>query len=597
MATPKWQAAKLYLPGAIVQPIAGSPPPLPALANGGFESGDTIWIKPSGWAITNSGPAYEGSWYGLYTGTGQASLEYPNVAVTPGQTISAQAYFRVANVGDGGAVLLSWLDSGLNEIVNNAGNIVRAAGYTLSSVTGTAPANAAWVNLGVSANRTIGALVAVDNVQWAHVSGGAPAGLVYKAVQAAAGVSNTSEPVWPLTPGATVVDGGVTWQAILATRVEWEASPILKSGVTEPASWPTAVGGSVSDGTISWEAISRRVEDDKCPNSKVVAIMASKIFAADKDIVRYSATANPLVWSSADDAGYLATGLQQSNANSMAVLAPYRGNLVAMNASCLQNWQVDPDPEAMALLDQMEGIGSNWQKAAQPVANDLLYLSQLGVRSVSIAAGAQSIAAGDIGMPIDPLVQAAISDAVSNNKSPIATYYPSQGQYWLAFPRYPTGAETTVFVCTMNGGSPKWSRYLFPFVIAAFAQREDDLYIRTGDNVLRVSESALTDYLAAAIEGAVWWPYLDCGQAGVSKRLHGFDIVASGEPSISIGYDQNNINAFTPPYQVSPDTLPGGVIPMSVTAPTFSIKVEFAPGVAWTLSSVQLYLSDNRRAV
>ena len=216
----------------------------------------------------------------------------------------------------------------------------------------------------------------------------------------------------------------------------WTASPRYVSGGTEPV-WPTDIGAMVQDGSINWRAVSRRVEDEKCPRSKVVAIVASKVFAADKDIVRYSATANPLDWSTADDAGYLPTGLQQANANNMAVLQQYRANLVALNASSFQNWQVDPDPASMAILDQMDGIGSIWQKAAAPVANDLIYLSQQGVRSVGIANAAENLASGDIGAPIDVLVQQAMLYADRNGTPPLATYYPGAGQYLLAFPNYP----------------------------------------------------------------------------------------------------------------------------------------------------------------
>lgn len=263
-------------------------------------------------------------------------------------------------------------------------------------------------------------------------------GLIFKAVQAGPGVSAATEPTWPTVNGVTVVDGTVTWEAVTASFVEWTAHPIMKSGATEPV-WPPNVGGTVIDGDVVWEAVDRRVLDEKCPQSKVVAIMASKVFAADKDIVRFSATANPLDWSSPDDAGYLPTGLQQANAADLAVLQPYRGNLCAWNASSFQMWQVDPDPAAMALLDQMDGVGSEWALAAQAVGNDLYYLSQLGVRSVNIANAAENLQAGDVGIPIDPLVQEAIAEVLADGGQFLATYYPSAGQYWLTWNFYSGG--------------------------------------------------------------------------------------------------------------------------------------------------------------
>lgn len=160
---------------------------------------------------------------------------------------------------------------------------------------------------------------------------------------------------------------------------------------------------------------------------------------------------------------------------------------------------------------------------------------------------------------------------------------------------------TEVFVHTLNGGAGKWSIYDFPFPVEAFAQLGDDLYIRTGDRILRVVDGLLTDHIVdddgdadVAFAGVVQWPYVDFGTPGLSKKLRGFDLVASGDPSVSFGYDQSNPATFTTPYNIPPDTYTGGVIPMPLRAPTFSLKIDFAPGTAWSLQSAGLYLSESR---
>src|SRR5690606_25770286 len=129
-------------------------------------------------------------------------------------------------------------------------------------------------------------------------------GLVFKAVQTDPATSGSSEPAWPDTLGQTVVDGGVTWEAIAAAYVEWAAKPLMETGSTEPV-WPTEEGAVISDGTMAWEAVSTRVIDENCPNSKIVQIASGKVYAADDDIIRYSATMDPMDWSSENDAGYL----------------------------------------------------------------------------------------------------------------------------------------------------------------------------------------------------------------------------------------------------------------------------------------------------
>ena len=446
MATPAWEPGKLYAPGALVVPRSTPPTVVQAIANAGFEDGNVGWGTGGALAITTAGaagrPAYQGTHFATFTGSGQIVLA-ESVAhdARPGQSISISAYVRMPGSGDtaGARAVLVWYNSSDalisispvtgGAIVNRTGGAWRAV-----SATAQAPAGTAYVRAGVSLTiNSGGGYIDVDGFSWNYVPP-VTAGLQYKAVQPTIGTSAAAEPAWPPTVGVQVVDNDVIWEAVLLSRVVYEARPILRSGMTEP-DWPEQVGAFVVDNTISWETASRQVTE--APNSKVVAITASKVFAADKDIIRYSATVNPLDWSSQDNAGYLPSGLNQNGSNDTAVLNIYRSNLVAFSSSTFQNWQVDEDPANMELLDVMEGIGSTWQHAAQPVARDLFYLAALGVRTVGISGGSLNLVNGDAGMPIDPLVRAAIRAAEANVEKPLGMYYPSLGQYMLAFPDYP----------------------------------------------------------------------------------------------------------------------------------------------------------------
>lgn len=601
--TDKWQAGKTYVPGSLVVPASAVPVVMPPLVNGDFETGDlsnwTATAQPGNWSISNF--AYRGTYCLHCVGGNVATIRNDTRGqVEAGTQVSAQAVANFHNNGTddmGCELALYWYDASDAFISQDEGASLTGKGgsYKAFSVLGYAPTNAKFVRLVIGANTgTHGGDISFDNVTWSSNYSAPPSGLVYKATQAAPGKSGTSEPSWPGVTGVPVTDNQVTWEGVIATRIVWEAIPLLKSGDTEPV-WPEDISGMVSDGAINWKAISRRIEDVNCPQSKIVAIMASKVFAADKDIVRFSATVNPLDWTSGQDAGFLPTGLQQANANDMAVLAPYRSNMTAFNASSFQNWQVDPDPSAMALLDQMEGIGSTWQHAAQPVGNELFYLSQLGVRSVSIAAGADSLSASDVGIPIDALVQLAMKADVTE-LGPLAIYYPSSGQYWLAFPGYAEANGTTGFVCTLNGGKPKWSRYVFPWSIDNFSQLGNSLYVRHGDEVSIIDEDVATDDvegIATPFPGIVQWPWMDNGAPGVTKMMESIDYVGTGQgPKLSIGYDQRDVTAFTEPYQFDDDTLPGSPIPLPIAAPTFSIRLDFAGGQPWSVNAVTLNLDN-----
>lgn len=158
--------------------------------------------------------------------------------------------------------------------------------------------------------------------------------------------------------------------------------------------------------------------------------------------------------------------------------------------------------------------------------------------------------------------------------------------------------DTTAFVYTMTraGRAGAWSRYVFPFAIESFAQLGNVLYIRHGDVISEVDEDAVTDEVSGVpvnFVGRFQTSWQDFGQPGVTKMLEGFDYIGTGQgPSFSLGYDQRNDAAFTTPYAVDPDTLPGGIIPLPVAAPTLSVRLDFAGGEAWSVKAVNLYFHD-----
>lgn len=599
MATPIWQAGTLYNPGAVVQRSAAPPVVVSAPTNYSFEDGNTGWDLQSGMQIGQWDAPFEGSWSVLFDVNNSAAsvVNQNQVPVNPGQVITAQCFIQQRSHSTnaaGGAVRLYWYDASHVEIGYAEGNVQTSGAFNSwrqSSVSAAAPANAAYAAIGGMAYRNVSSYTSIrlDSFTWSYVYVNPPDGLVFKAVQADAGFSGTSEPAWPPVVGATVVDNEVTWEAVLLDRVIWTATPISKSSGTEPT-WSTTVGGSVIDGTVVWEAVSRRVEDEKCPNSSVVAIAASKIYAVDEDIIPFSATVNPLDWSTANDAGYLPFGLQTYGANPAAALGLYRSNLVALNSGGMQMWQVDQDPTNMALLDAIP-IGCTYPKSVQPVMNDLVLVTGQGIRSIGIAAASTNLQAGDFGKQIDPLVQAALA----GDDTPIGLYVPSLGQYWAIF-----GAEA--FVLTINGSSTdamSWSRYVFPEAIADWTLLGDDLYLRTeNDKVWKVTKDALVDDEGGAdveFEGRVWWNYLDLGELGLQKMMHGLDLVCTGEVAISIGYNQKNPAQATPDYTVDGDTVPGTMIPIAINAPSIQLRLTFSGNQYWQFTAASIYAQQQRR--
>jgi hypothetical protein len=160
--------------------------------------------------------------------------------------------------------------------------------------------------------------------------------------------------------------------------------------------------------------------------------------------------------------------------------------------------------------------------------------------------------------------------------------------------------SSTAFVYTMNkvGAVGAWSRYVFPFPIQDFTQLDDHLYIRSGNDVLRLDDGVITDFAGdpreLGFDGLIQWPWLDMGMPGITKQMVGFDLVGNGVASIEFGFDQSQKGYFTDPYEVPEDTVPGMIIPMPLMAPSFSVRLTYEGGQAWKFDALNVYLNDSR---
>lgn len=523
MAVAVWVPGQLYQPGDLVRPTNSGQISQPQIDDPDFELGGTGWVTTGDGGVTYTGaaPVFSGAISAKRFGPSEdAQRSYTTntarLAIVTGQEVTTSCYVQcTANPADCRAqIRLNWYDSGLLLIGYTAmaadltiigsgfqritggdlGGLVGLAAdgvWVQISVTGIAPVNAAFWTPAISIVSTDeNTNYAFDLFTASYTNLEPPNTLLFRAVQAAAGFSGNTEPDWPVTIGLTVVDNDVTWEAVSGNSVTWQASRILVSGAVEPV-WPLTVTGSVADNTMQWTLDSRRIADVHVPtNSDVVIAASSKVFVADDDIVDYSATVNPLDWSTRDDAGFIPFGLQTFGANPVRAMGLYRGNLAIFNSEGCQLWQLDEDPAGITYLDAIP-VSCVYPKSVQPVGDDLAFLSNLGIRSLGLSGAAINLQGGFFGQQIDPLVIAEIKAALLSGVTPRGLYWPAQGQYWLFF-----GAQA--FVLTISAGpnekkNRSWSRYTFPSAIDAWTIQGTDLVLRSGNLVWVVDPDAMLD--------------------------------------------------------------------------------------------------------
>ena len=301
------------------------------------------------------------------------------------------------------------------------------------------------------------------------------------------------------------------------------------------------------------------VADANCPHGKGVTKTASKIWStkgsSPYDIVKFTKTDDPRDWTTASNAGFLAVGLKQENAQDCQALGQFKDSLVCFFQDSAQLWTVDTNPANNKLSQRMFGVGTRYPQSPASFADDVFFLADQGIRSITTNQMTASLQDTDIGSPIDSLVKAAISV-----NTPVGMYIPPLGQFWLML-------GSIVFVYSFSRGAKlaAWSKYTFPFSIEDVAIRDNIVYIRNGDKVYKFDDTYYTDD-GAAVKCRVVFPYLDFKKPGVLKIIQGMDAVIEGSCAFSMLTDANDAGAETPAAIISRDTRAGPSIPVEVCA-------------------------------
>jgi hypothetical protein len=328
------------------------------------------------------------------------------------------------------------------------------------------------------------------------------------------------------------------------------------------------------------------VADANCPDTLACLKIASKIFAVgagNADVVRYSKTGDPRDWTTANDAGFLPTGLNSRGDRAANALGVYQNKMVVLTRDSAQVWAVDPDPTAMRLEDIVENVGTSFPRTVANVGGDLYFLSDYGFRSITTLQYTNSLADVDVGSPIDSLVRPELKVP---GVSPKSFYFYGTGQYVCAI-----GNRLFVYSISRTAKIAAWSQYFLSAPVDAFAELGQELYIRSGDTVYKLNEEVSTDD-GTQYEVLIQLPYMDLKKPGILKQIWGADVVVEGTCFMSIGFDVRDPDAFTPEVKVKGNTRPGGLIPVECTGTEFSIRLRNFDNKPFRVDAITLHWND-----
>jgi hypothetical protein len=393
---------------------------------------------------------------------------------------------------------------------------------------------------------------------------------------------------------ATAYAVGVFRRPTVANGYRYEVTAILGTGTSggaEPV-WPTTVGSTVIDNAganqITWTCRTFAVTDSNCPHTKPVMKQSQKIFAAGTggDTARFCKTGDPRDWSAVNDAGFLPVGLYARGSDQVTAIGLY-GNksIVVFFSDNSQLWLTDPNPANMSLTWNIEGVGTLFAKASGPVSHDLFFLAQTGFRSASVQQLTNNVQEADIGSAIDALVRA---DIVASD-DPISIYYPKLGQFWSI-----NGTRAWVYSFSRASKISAWSKFTFPFTIDDACVLNQELYVRTGNDVYKVTDAVTKDGVSSIpLVDVLMYPQ-DGKRPGVSKMFTGMDFIGTGTPTISYQFfdpDTQDIRETTG-YEYPAMTEPGGLYPVELLTTRIAPHLQHQKDEAFEIGALMLHYEN-----
>ena len=136
-----------------------------------------------------------------------------------------------------------------------------------------------------------------------------------------------------------------------------------------------------------------------------------------------------------------------------------------------------------------------------------------------------------------------------------------------------------------------WSMWHFPFPIDAMAEHDTRLYLRSGNVLYVLDETAYSDD-GAPIEMVAELPYLDMKRPGTLKQFTGVDVAAAGGLNLRFKFDPANPQRATPALRLSGDTRPLPRIPVEVMATNLAIEVSNVSDGLFELAAITIYYEN-----
>lgn len=323
-----------------------------------------------------------------------------------------------------------------------------------------------------------------------------------------------------------------------------------------------SIGGDIGDARVALPY-----------GAKMYAAAGSVLFSSKVEVVNFD--------SGETGVGFNDMSTSVGGAETVTGLAEYNNLMAVFTRRTIQTWSFAADPAAAARVQTVNRIGTTSPRSVLSFAgNDVLFLSDYGVRSLRARTGTDTAAVSDIGSPIDELVIETLRGMTATElENAFAEIEPTTGRYWLTM-----GGQTYVFSYFPGSKVSAWSTYDMPAGASAAVAVDNKLYIRAGNVIYAYGGADGITYDAA--EAEVELPFLDGRQIATWKAWRGLDIAAEGTWKVYAAFDPAQPDAEDEIATLSGSTMYQLDVPMLGHGPLVKLRFVSQGSGAAKLSSV-----------
>jgi len=284
------------------------------------------------------------------------------------------------------------------------------------------------------------------------------------------------------------------------------------------------------------------------PSAHTVLAAYGRLWAADtatnKNTVSFTDVLDGTAWSGGTSGNINISSVLTQGMDEIVALGAHNGFLVIFCKNNIiiygdgNNFQAGMTTSSLTLVEVIEGVGCIARDSVQNTGEDILFLSNTGIRSLSRTIQEKSQPMRDISKNVrDDVIQAINSENINLIKS---TYSPTNAFYLITFP---TSQQTFVFDTRTPLEDGSFRATIWPSVSPkGFLSIDSTLYFAEANGI---AEYKGYQDDGSKYEMAYYSRFFDLGMANVSKivkKLSATTVGATGQTfALKIGYDYSPV--------------------------------------------------------